>query len=168
MKNGTAISWGVSVTDDRFPPDPNCVRGEITASGYIIRDVGDFRLVSFVSSALSTIATSSCTIIPTADILLTHHSPNSENLCEVTYIVTADPKGYVPSWIINLVASDQAMNVARIRRYFRRKGKETQVGHFHLILHLTYHHLSSPCTSSRSRFQPQPPQTWSQTLRGWN
>jgi len=31
------------------------------------------------------------------------------------YVVQADPKGQLPMWVVNLVAPDQAQNVARLR-----------------------------------------------------
>ena len=33
------------------------------------------------------------------------------------YVVQADPKGQLPMWVVNLVAPDQAQNVARLRNY---------------------------------------------------
>jgi hypothetical protein len=45
---------------------------------------------------------------------------NTENGdgCVLTYIVQVDPSGWVPTWVVNLVAGDQADNVTRIARYF--------------------------------------------------
>ena len=34
---------------------------------------------------------------------------------EMTYVVRVDPAGWVPTWVINLVAADQALNAARAR-----------------------------------------------------
>mmetsp|Transcript_56539 Transcript_56539/g.89791 ORF Transcript_56539/g.89791 Transcript_56539/m.89791 type:complete len:330 (-) Transcript_56539:68-1057(-) len=41
--------------------------------------------------------------------------------CELTYIVQVDPKGWLPSWVVNIVASDQADNVTRIAKHFATK-----------------------------------------------
>jgi len=45
-------------------------------------------------------------------------TPVSENTCSVTYVLQVDPKGWVPTFIVNLAATDQATNVLRIREYF--------------------------------------------------
>ena len=37
------------------------------------------------------------------------------------YVVQADPKGQLPMWVVNLVAPDQAQNVARLRNHLDSK-----------------------------------------------
>jgi len=41
-----------------------------------------------------------------------------ENAVELIYVVQVDVKGWLPIWVINMAAGDQAMNVCRIREYF--------------------------------------------------
>lgn len=38
----------------------------------------------------------------------------------VDYVVQADPKGNLPSWVVNIVAKDQADNITRLRDYCER------------------------------------------------
>jgi len=40
---------------------------------------------------------------------------------KLTYIVQADVKGWLPVWVANLAAADQASNALRIRQYFNKK-----------------------------------------------
>ncbi len=35
--------------------------------------------------------------------------------CEVSYIVQVDPKGWIPTWVVNLVSGDEPMCLAKIR-----------------------------------------------------
>lgn len=37
-------------------------------------------------------------------------------LCQVIYVIQADPKGWIPKWAVNMFAWQQALNVARIRK----------------------------------------------------
>mmetsp|Transcript_74228 Transcript_74228/g.135550 ORF Transcript_74228/g.135550 Transcript_74228/m.135550 type:complete len:300 (-) Transcript_74228:58-957(-) len=45
--------------------------------------------------------------------------PNGDG-CELTYIVQVDPKGWLPTWVVNIVAADQADNVTRIAQHFKK------------------------------------------------
>jgi len=51
---------------------------------------------------------------------------DKENTCIVNYVVLADPKGFIPVWVVNLVVKDQAKNLIRLKEYFEKKNKETQ------------------------------------------
>jgi len=44
-----------------------------------------------------------------------------QNRCELTYVVQVDPKGWLPKWVVNLVAVDQTDNVTRIADYFKTR-----------------------------------------------
>jgi hypothetical protein len=44
----------------------------------------------------------------------------------VTTILQVDPKGLIPTAIVNMVATDQALNLARARRYFEKGGEDAQ------------------------------------------
>jgi len=52
-------------------------------------------------------------------------SPLSENEQEMTYCVSLDPKGSVPTMIVNQVASEQPMNVRNMANYIKSK-KQTK------------------------------------------
>merc|ERR1712048_271074 len=52
---------------------------------------------------------------------------SDDNGCELTYIVQADPKGWLPTWVVNLVAADQADNVTRIANYFKKEARKGNV-----------------------------------------
>eukprot|EP00928_Gymnodinium_smaydae_P061254 TRINITY_DN45387_c0_g1_i1.p1 TRINITY_DN45387_c0_g1~~TRINITY_DN45387_c0_g1_i1.p1 ORF type:complete len:336 (+),score=81.95 TRINITY_DN45387_c0_g1_i1:209-1216(+) len=39
-------------------------------------------------------------------------------LVAIDYVVQANPKGSLPTWVVNLVAKDQADNVTRLRQFF--------------------------------------------------
>eukprot|EP00742_Colponemidia_sp_Colp-10_P000318 GILJ01000355.1.p1 GENE.GILJ01000355.1~~GILJ01000355.1.p1 ORF type:complete len:209 (-),score=28.67 GILJ01000355.1:121-747(-) len=47
--------------------------------------------------------------------------PVTDHTCKVTYVVQADPKGWLPVAVTNFVATDQASNVIRIRDHFAKK-----------------------------------------------
>jgi len=50
----------------------------------------------------------------------------NDKAVNLSYIVQADAKGWIPTWAANLVAADQALNVARIRKHFEKKaGRKT-------------------------------------------
>eukprot|EP00300_Choanocystis_sp_HF-7_P029924 c3810_g1_i1.p1 GENE.c3810_g1_i1~~c3810_g1_i1.p1 ORF type:complete len:217 (-),score=42.91 c3810_g1_i1:167-733(-) len=51
--------------------------------------------------------------------------PTGESTCELTFIVQANPKGWIPTAIVNLTATDQAKAVVRIRRYFEEQEGQT-------------------------------------------
>eukprot|EP00696_Hemimastix_kukwesjijk_P008744 gnl/Hemi2/21048_TR6989_c0_g1_i1.p1 gnl/Hemi2/21048_TR6989_c0_g1~~gnl/Hemi2/21048_TR6989_c0_g1_i1.p1 ORF type:complete len:227 (+),score=51.33 gnl/Hemi2/21048_TR6989_c0_g1_i1:88-768(+) len=41
--------------------------------------------------------------------------------CNLSYIVQCDPHGWIPKWVVNLVAADQAENVKRVQKYFKQR-----------------------------------------------
>jgi len=81
-----------SVIHEDTPPISGYVRGELSMSGYIIRELEGNRAKS-----------------------------------SVTYLVHGDPKGWLPVWVVNLVAGDQAMNVVRVKRHFEDRAQEDKV-----------------------------------------
>lgn len=52
--------------------------------------------------------------------------PDDSSKCHVTTILQVDPKGLIPTAIVNLVAADQAMNLARARKYFEQATVDTE------------------------------------------
>jgi len=44
--------------------------------------------------------------------------PDRPSQCKIVYLLQADPKGWLPVWVVNLLAGDQAMNVVRLIQYF--------------------------------------------------
>lgn len=77
-----------SVDHDAGSEESSFVRGTIAASGYWIRDNGDDTTGLTYLVQVSTLA----------------HSQ-------------VDPKGWLPSWVVNLTAKDQALNVLRIKEF---------------------------------------------------
>jgi len=50
--------------------------------------------------------------------------PNGDGkTSKAVYMVLVDPKGWLPAWVVNLVAADQAMNLMRLRNIFEQKGE---------------------------------------------
>jgi len=43
------------------------------------------------------------------------------NSVKLTYLVQVDPKGLLPTYVVNWVASEQALNVHYMRQYFEMK-----------------------------------------------
>jgi len=41
-----------------------------------------------------------------------------DGCCNLVYIVQVDPKGWLPAWVVNICAADQADNVTRIAKFF--------------------------------------------------
>jgi len=41
--------------------------------------------------------------------------PDKPDECDITYIVQTDPKGWIPSWVVNIVAKSQAFNPGVIK-----------------------------------------------------
>lgn len=44
------------------------------------------------------------------------HRQNDPGYMDVIYVIQADPKGWIPTWAVNIFAWQQALNVARIRK----------------------------------------------------
>lgn len=42
----------------------------------------------------------------------------------VTYMIHVDPKGWLPVFLVNMLAGDQAMNVVRLKKHFDEKAEE--------------------------------------------
>ena len=53
-----------------------------------------------------------------------HIKATGDDKCFVSYLVQADPQGWLPTMVTNLVAADQASNVKRIREHFAARRKK--------------------------------------------
>jgi len=38
--------------------------------------------------------------------------------CHASYLVQADPKGWSPTWVVNMVSADQGLNILRLKEHF--------------------------------------------------
>jgi len=52
--------------------------------------------------------------------------PVNDSEVDVTYLVSLDPKGSLPTWMVNRVAVDQPLNVAHIRSFLLGKPQQQQ------------------------------------------
>lgn len=48
----------------------------------------------------------------------------ADNKCFLTYVVQADPKGWIPTIAVNQIALDQAQNVKRVKAEMEGKATE--------------------------------------------
>jgi len=64
--------------------------------------------------------------IMTSGYLMEPGDEDPVNTTKLSYVVQVDIKGIVPTWITNLVAADQALNVARVINHFVKLNKEAE------------------------------------------
>eukprot|EP01115_Flamella_aegyptia_P014368 TRINITY_DN812_c0_g1_i1.p1 TRINITY_DN812_c0_g1~~TRINITY_DN812_c0_g1_i1.p1 ORF type:complete len:214 (+),score=65.86 TRINITY_DN812_c0_g1_i1:37-642(+) len=44
-----------------------------------------------------------------------HFKPTGDNSCKATYVVQIDPKGWIPTWLVNTVATKQPLILAKVK-----------------------------------------------------
>jgi len=97
LPTGNALVTVQSVGPDiegKVPPEPGSVRGAILTSGYYGRAIGQEGVL--------------------------HGGWKGSGKTRVWYIAQADPRGFLPKWLVNLAATKQADNVIRLRAMFRQ------------------------------------------------
>ena len=115
------VCAGISVEHEMCQEDPQYVRGIILTSGYVS--------LLLLSSILSFFYPP--TPLPSSSLLSS--LPLPQTLCDfpyvcneisqdpprthVAYVVQFDPKGWIPALVVNLIASEQTLNVLRLKKY---------------------------------------------------
>jgi hypothetical protein len=109
-KEGLAILFAQGCVHDDWPNQKGFVRGSIHGSRFVCILFGCLWIQNQTGELNRVIWGS-----PESGYVIT---AVSETECNLTYVVQADPCGYIPVWLVNALADDQALNVRRIKDYF--------------------------------------------------
>jgi len=99
MPDGTSVVVEESVNHPLCPENPQCTRGHVYISGWVIRPAKAEDDSALGGSGKPSTASSSAA--PTT---------------EVIHVVHTDLRGHVPSWLKNLLVSKQPLMIAKVRQ----------------------------------------------------
>jgi len=108
--DGKLVVLAFSIPRDDIALLPGCVRGEIVTTGFVIENA------ELSESHKQELATTESKV---------------EFECLVTYVVQVDPKGWLPTWLINFVAGNEPLCLDRIRNFIKENRDKLQLSKLH-------------------------------------